>query len=287
MNARAGIFGLWARLAGGGVVQPGFFWLQRHPHAPPSPEPAPAPHNGQGGAQGANQAVSGQRGQSKPCVTRHDTHPHAPHSPEPAPAPHDGQGGPQSATQAVAGQTRANAEIRPAQPRTGTSTPQRARWAAGRDAGGFGARGPADAQGWQKRIAQRRIAALNMLDRLRRDGVPLMDARAAVVAHYAPGPGELTWCTVSALKRWGRAVQDQPRAHWPALLLPKDRAALAAQAIPRDAWVVFYSNYLARARITPQECHAMTCRAAQARPDWGELPGLDAFLYRLRKGGRP
>ncbi|HEY1136612.1 MAG TPA: transposase domain-containing protein [Xanthomonadaceae bacterium] len=127
--------------------------------------------------------------------------------------------------------------------------------------------------------AQRRLAALQAVNKLVQQGHGLQDARGAVAAQLQREG--VRGGSVPSLCRWAAAVAGLEPQHWVAALVPNYTGGTATAEIPEEAWDTFKADYLRLECPTATSCYDRLQRTAKVR-GWA-LPSLDTFERRIAK----
>ncbi|MGH8422853.1 MAG: transposase domain-containing protein, partial [Pseudomonas fluorescens] len=129
-----------------------------------------------------------------------------------------------------------------------------------------------------KEEAQRRLRALQAVERLVVDGRPVMDARTLVAVQLQRE--NLRGASVASLGRWAALVSKVDKHHRLALLVPGYAGRTAKAEIPSEAWDVFKADYLRVEAPTASSCYDRVKRIATIK-EGPALPCLKTFQRRI------
>jgi putative transposase len=130
-----------------------------------------------------------------------------------------------------------------------------------------------------KDTAQRRLTALQAVQKLVEQGHRMQDARGAVAAQLQRDG--VRGASVPSLSRWAASVARLEPQHWVAALVPEYSGGSATADIPEQAWDTFKADYLRLEAPTATSCYDRLQRIAKVT-GW-TLPSLDTFERRIAK----
>jgi len=131
-----------------------------------------------------------------------------------------------------------------------------------------------------KDAAHRRMQALDAVALLRRQGLPLMQARQHVAAQLKRE--NMPGASVASLCRWQKEIEGAHRSDWLALLVPHYAGRTTTAEMPAEAWDLFKADYIRLEQPSATSCYDRLQRIATTK-DWPPLPSIETFMRRLRR----